>query len=229
MYLSVVISTYNGSKYILEQLDSIRNQTRRADEVMIIDDCSTDDTVEKINNFLKKYNLNNWKIVKNVENKGWKRNFMEGIWRSNGDLIFPCDQDDIWMPDKLQLMEAIMVEHPEINVLTSNYEAFYDSGKTIIGPSKRKHELFKQDMVQNIFNTPYPGCTYCVRRQIAELSKKYWQEDFPHDALLWRMAMFSDSLYTYSKCLIKWRKHEDSAFTVESVQSKTKMQKRKWI
>ena len=79
MYLSVVISTYNGSKYILEQLDSIRNQTRRADEVMIIDDCSTDDTVEKINNFLKKYNLNNWKIVKNVENKGWKRNFMEGI------------------------------------------------------------------------------------------------------------------------------------------------------
>ena len=54
MYLSVVISTYNGSKYILEQLDSIRNQTRRADEVMIIDDCSTDDTVEKINNFLKK-------------------------------------------------------------------------------------------------------------------------------------------------------------------------------
>lgn len=154
---------------------------------------------------------------------------MEGIWRSNGDLIFPCDQDDIWMPDKLQLMEAIMVEHPEINVLTSNYEAFYDSGKTIIGPSKRKHELFKQDMVQNIFNTPYPGCTYCVRRQIAELSKKYWQEDFPHDALLWRMAMFSDSLYTYSKCLIKWRKHEDSAFTVESVQSKTKMQKRKWI
>ena len=115
MYLSVVISTYNGSKYILEQLDSIRNQTRRADEVMIIDDCSTDDTVEKINNFLKKYNLNNWKIVKNVENKGWKRNFMEGIWRSNGDLIFPCDQDDIWMPDKLQLMEAIMVEHPETN------------------------------------------------------------------------------------------------------------------
>ena len=53
MYLSVVISTYNGSKYILEQLDSIRNQTRRADEVMIIDDCSTDDTVEKINNFYK--------------------------------------------------------------------------------------------------------------------------------------------------------------------------------
>ena len=229
MKVSLAMAVYNGEKYLIEQLDSIRNQTRRADEVMIIDDCSTDDTVEKINNFLKKYNLNNWKIVKNVENKGWKRNFMEGIWRSNGDLIFPCDQDDIWMPDKLQLMEAIMVEHPEINVLTSNYEAFYDSGKTIIGPSKRKHELFKQDMVQNIFNTPYPGCTYCVRRQIAELSKKYWQEDFPHDALLWRMAMFSDSLYTYSKCLIKWRKHEDSAFTVESVQSKTKMQKRKWI
>jgi glycosyltransferase involved in cell wall biosynthesis len=55
MYLSVVISTYNGSKYILEQLDSIRNQTRRADEVMIIDDCSTDDTVEKINNFLFRF------------------------------------------------------------------------------------------------------------------------------------------------------------------------------
>ena len=83
MYLSVVISTYNGSKYILEQLDSIRNQTRRADEVMIIDDCSTDDTVEKINNFLKKYNLNNWKIVKMSKIKGGK----EILWKAFGVVM----------------------------------------------------------------------------------------------------------------------------------------------
>ena len=97
MKLSIVLSTYNGEAYITEQLDSILNQTRKADEVLIFDDCSTDNTPQIIEQFISGHNLTTWKFAVNHENKGWKRNFMEGIWSTSGDLVFPCDQDDIWI------------------------------------------------------------------------------------------------------------------------------------
>ena len=226
---SVVISTYNGMAYIKDQLNSIKNQSERPDEVLIFDDCSTDNTPQIIEQFISEYDLTTWKFVVNHENKGWKRNFMEGIWRAEGELVFPCDQDDIWKPQKLECMEKIMTENPQIMVLTSNYEAFYDSGKRVCGPEKNDGKLIKQPLSNKVFNIRYPGCTYCIRREFVEISKKYWQADFPHDALFWRMGMFSDSLYSYNMSLIQWRKHRDSTFTIESAKSKTMNMKRQWL
>lgn len=221
MKLSIVLSTYNGEAYITDQLDSILNQTRKADEVLIFDDCSTDNTPQIIEQFISGHNLTTWKFAVNHENKGWKRNFMEGIWNTLGDLVFPCDQDDIWMPKKLEQMEKIMIENPKIMVLTSNYESFYDSGKRVCGPEKDDGKLIKQPLSNKVFNIRYPGCTYCIRREFVEISKKHWQVDFPHDALFWRMGMFSDSLYSYNVSLIQWRKHTDSTFTKESNRNRT--------
>lgn len=229
MKISIVISTYNGGKYIFSQLESIKNQNRKPDEVLIFDDGSKDDTIKIITKFIKKYNLEKWKLIINEENKGWKRNFMEGIWIAQGDLIFPCDQDDIWMEDKLQIMEEIMLKHPNINVLTSNYEEFYDSGRRKICPMPENKKLTKQVLEENIFNVKYPGCTYCIRKKFAQMSKFYWEADYPHDALFWRMGIFSDSLYSYNKSLISWRKHEDSTFSIESRASKSLKEKQKWV
>ena len=55
------------------------------------------------------------------KNKGWRKNFIDGILASTGDLIFTSDQDDIWREDKIEIMEKIMLEHSEINLLASNY------------------------------------------------------------------------------------------------------------
>lgn len=229
MKLSIVLSTYNGEAYITEQLDSILNQTRKADEVLVFDDCSTDNTPQIIEQFISKHNLTTWKFVVNRENKGWRRNFMEGIWSASGDLVFPCDQDDIWMPQKLEQMEQIMADNPQIMVLTSNYEAFYGSGKRMSGPEKDDGEVIKQLLSTKVFNIKYPGCTYCIRKPMIEISKKYWETDFPHDALFWRLGMFSDSLYSCHVDLIQWRKHNDSAFAIESAGVKTKDSKRQWL
>ena len=103
MKLSIVMTTYNGMEYIKDQLDSIANQKRKADEVLIYDDGSNDGTIEFIENYINNNGLNNtWKLIVNEENKGWRRNFVEGIWSSIGDLVFPCDQDDIWHENKLE-------------------------------------------------------------------------------------------------------------------------------
>ena len=217
---------FNGKKFIIEQLDSIRTQSRNADEVLIFDDCSTDGTVEILNKYIANFGLHDWKVFVNAKNEGWRKNFMEGLWKASGELVFPCDQDDIWSEIKLEEMEKIMDLHPEINVLTSNYEAFYDSGRTFIGPERDDNEILKQEIEKNVLEVKYPGCTYCIRRRVVELSKKYWQPDFPHDALFWRIALFSDSLYSYNKSLIKWRKHDTSTYAIESFQSKNYEKKR---
>lgn len=229
MKISIVMSTYNGAKYIVEQLESLRLQTRTADEVLIFDDCSSDDTVQIIQDYIQTHELSSWSVKVNPQNKGWKKNFMEGMWEAAGDLIFPCDQDDIWVPDKLHEVEAIMEAHPEIELLTTNAEAFYDNGSIIIQPEKEDGKLIKQVLNGSIFDTRYPGCTYCARKCLIERSKRYWEDDFPHDALLWRMAIFSETVYSYNKSMIKWRRHNDSSYTLESIKSKTFDSKRKWL
>lgn len=230
MKVSIIVSTYNGEKYINELMESLLSQTRQADEVLFFDDQSSDKTLDLITKFINDYQLElSWRVIRNIYNKGWKKNFMEGIWESKGDIVFPCDQDDIWIDTKIEEMEQIMIEHPDIDVLTSNYEAFYDSGKVVIGPEENDGKLIKQQVVQNIFDTKYPGCTYCIRRKIIEQSKKYWESDFPHDALFWRLGIFSDTLYSYNKSLIRWRKHNDSTYALESLQVKSAKKKREWF
>ena len=71
MRLSIVLSTYNGEAYITEQLDSILNQTRKADEVLIFDDCSTDNTPQIIEQFISEHTLTTWTFAVKQENKGW--------------------------------------------------------------------------------------------------------------------------------------------------------------
>lgn len=229
MKISIVVSIYNGEKYLKELMDSLLKQSRKPDEVLFFDDKSSDNSVELVREFVANHNLNKWHLTINEDNKGWKRNFMEGMWSASGDLIFPCDQDDIWEKTKLEDMERIMLQHPEINLLTSNYTAFYESGKMVNGPTSENGKLIKQKLVKNFFKTKYPGCTYCARRNIIEKSKHYWQCDFPHDALLWRLAMFTDSLFSYNKSLIKWRKHEDSTYAIESLKVKSFIKKRQWF
>lgn len=229
MKISVVVSTYNGQEFILEQLESLKHQKRKANEVLIFDDGSTDDTVKIITDYISENALDNWKLIINKVNKGWRRNFMEGMWKATGDIVFTCDQDDIWRKDKLKVMEKIMLANSQINLLTSNYCEFFDNGQEVIGPNKNDKELKKISLRNNYLLVGQPGCTHCIRKNLIELSKKYWKPEYAHDALLWRLAIFSDSLYTYTDTLIKWRNHKNSAFAKESRDLKTIAEKKKWI
>lgn len=228
MKLTIVMSVYNGEKYIAEQLNSFLDQIRKPDEVLIFDDKSSDGTVAIINEFIEKYELPNWKLTINSENKGWKRNFIDGFCMATGDLIFPSDQDDIWLPQKLLECEKIMEDHKEIDVLTTNCIAFFEDGKEVIRPEPENNKIIKQNCKMDFFNTKYPGCTYCFRRKMMPSVMKYWEPDFPHDATIWRMGMLSGKLFSYNKALIHWRRHRASAYTMESVHSKTLNNKLHW-
>lgn len=98
--VSVVMCTYNGEKYLKEQLDSILSQTYPIDEIVIQDDCSTDNTV----GILRAYERENSNIhvYANAQNLGINDNFWAAMNRAANELIAISDQDDIWLPDKIE-------------------------------------------------------------------------------------------------------------------------------
>lgn len=229
MKISVVVSVFNGEKYISEQLDSLRHQIRRPDEVLLFDDGSSDKTPQIVTDYITKYSLANWKYTRNPENKGWRRNFMEGMWAASGDLVFSCDQDDIWHQDKLKIMSEVMENSPQISLLTSNYELFFEDGSHKDGFKQNDGSVSQIPLKNNYLLVGRPGCTHCIRKELLDIARKYWRPEYPHDALLWRLSLFSDGLYNYNGNLIRWRKHQNSAFTKESRDLKSFAAKKKWI
>lgn len=101
--ITIVIATYNGQEYIQEQLDSIANQTLQPNEVIISDDSSKDSTIQKLEEFMRTTELN-ITLLKNRTNVGYTKNFERALKKAKGNLIFLCDQDDVWLPEKIQTM-----------------------------------------------------------------------------------------------------------------------------
>lgn len=116
MKISLVMSVYNGEKFLMKQLYSIYNQTVSLHEVIIIDDCSHDNSVSIIKEFINDHKLH-WKMYLNESNLGYKKSFRKGLEVCTGDVIFLCDQDDVWNEKKIEIMMKYLLEE-EIKVLS---------------------------------------------------------------------------------------------------------------
>ena len=99
--VSIVVCTYNGEKYLRDQIDSLLVQTYPIYEIIIQDDGSTDGTWAIIEEYVEKHP----KLIRGIRNEhnlGWNQNFYAAIMNATGDYIACCDQDDYWMPDKIE-------------------------------------------------------------------------------------------------------------------------------
>ena len=214
MTSSVVLSTYNGARYLLEQLDSLRNQSRTIDEVLISDDCSTDETVELVESYINDHGLDGWILSVNMQNKGWRRNFHDLLLAASGDYVFLCDQDDIWLSDKIAEMLSVMEAHSEIDVLACDVEPFYEARSQKITrmqgqPATKLVEFTEVD--KRAVYVQRPGCSYCIRKSFIEQVEPYWDVNWPHDAVLWMLSEVKGSLALYRKPFVRFRRHEGNA------------------
>ena len=134
--ISIIMATYNGSHYLKEQLESIANQTIKPEEIVIVDDCSADNTIEIIENF--KRNNKGFSIKLILNEKTWVQPslFAKGVLESKGDFIFFCDQDDIWFENKIEEVLTIFKNNPKIKMLCTGYYLYDDKNKKSLGFSK---------------------------------------------------------------------------------------------
>jgi glycosyltransferase involved in cell wall biosynthesis len=100
--ISVAMCTYNGALFLKKQIDSLISQNYPHVEIIIVDDGSTDETIQILNDYQQNYSQ--IKVFRNESNKGLVKNFEKAIRHTSGEYIALCDQDDIWFPEKLSTL-----------------------------------------------------------------------------------------------------------------------------
>jgi len=169
MRISTCIATYNGEKYIGEQLSSIIEQLKPEDEVVIIDDFSTDGTV----NVIRSFSDARIKLFLNDQNKGINFSFNKAISLASNDIIFMSDQDDIWLNGRVELMVGRLLETDSL-VVASNSEFMDASGKPLFYQVDGVRENESTHHLRNILDifigkTNYYGCAMVFRKSLIAL------------------------------------------------------------
>lgn len=214
MRISVAMATCNGARFITEQLDSIRGQSLPVDQVILRDDGSEDQTVEIVREYLETYGLAPaWRITQNAKRLGYGENFRTAVEETDGDYVFFCDQDDIWEPDRVELMIRQMENHKGILVLGSEFVPFtVDSDAPAV--SRRVLKSFRGDgSLEHVEWSPAhvfigsEGCTMCLRREFLEETKAYWYPGWAHDEYAWKLALCLDGCYILHSVTLRRRMH----------------------
>lgn len=133
MSVSVALATFNGARYLEEQLDSLARQTLLPDELVACDDGSTDSTLAILHEFARRAPFR-VDITVNPATLGYSRNFIATARRCRGELLFFCDQDDIWFPEKIETMTEIAAACPE-EVISHDISVFSDDASRPSFPS----------------------------------------------------------------------------------------------
>lgn len=186
--ISVVLCTFNGEKYIYEQLKSIENQSLQPFELIIVDDNSTDSTINKIKTYMEKSKLN-IRCVKNTKRKGVVKNFEYAISIANGDYIALSDQDDVWLKDKLKWSLCKMMDmernnddipiliHTDMKVVDENLHTLDESFMNCEGIENKINDPSKYICVHNYVT----GCTTLLNKKAVELILPFPNYVLMHD------------------------------------------------
>lgn len=214
MKTSVVMATYNGTEFLKEQLDSLRDQTMKLDEVIICDDRSSDDTVKFLTKYIRDNGLEEtWTVIVNEENLGYANNFHKAMQLAKGEYIFFSDQDDIWFANKIEEMVRVMEGNPQIQLLCTDYEPFTCADnapqvpKYILDKMTGDGSLEKIELNSKNIYIASLGCDMCIRKTFRDRIEPFWIRGWAHDDYVWKTAQCVDGCYEYHKPLIKRRLH----------------------
>lgn len=200
--VSVCIATYNGEKYIAEQLTSILSQLGDFDEIVISDNFSTDGTIDVATGFrdsrIKIHQFSEKNIVLNFEN---------AIKLSKGDLIFLADQDDIWLSNKLKIM-CYYLQNSDLVLSDCN---IVDQSLSLISPSFLKHRNVKLGLLNNIFRNGYLGCCMAFRRSLLDFALPFPRSLPMHDWWLGMVAEIYGKVTLVQVPLLLYRRHGANA------------------
>jgi hypothetical protein len=173
MRISIALATYNGGRFLPEQLESLKNQVRPPDELVVVDDASTDNTAEIIKEFGKDVPFP-VRLEVSSENQGPVRSFELALRRCQGDTILLCDQDDIWHPGKVERFETIFAENPEAEFAFSNAALINGEGQALPGDLWQEKSFGPVEQAAFASGQAFPillqrstitGCTLALRHR----------------------------------------------------------------
>ena len=212
MTISVAMATYNGEKYIHDQIESILSQTRVPDEIIITDDCSTDETLRIAQGFADANPNIIWKISRNENNKGYIKNFLDAISQTTGDVIILSDQDDVWADNKVELIQSYFETYPDMLSLHMDYAIINSEKKLIKGRQiKYKKPIEKYDIKAFTKRLNYCRMSSAFSKKIKDYLYKLEPDILPtHDWTIHAIAALQDGMYVSSDLVSFRRAHENN-------------------
>lgn len=241
MTTSVAMCTYNGARFIEEQLRSIIDQTIPVGEVVVCDDCSTDKTVAIITEIAKETPIP-IRIYINEKNLGCVANFEKAISLCNGEVIFLSDQDDVWMPNKVEVIVDWFDKRQDKDVVISDAVLIDENGTQLT--SETYFSLYFDENSRKLFDEGYGielfaqrnracGATMAIRKKMgqyfsslvhdasyANILKRCIEYNIIHDYLMAILSIGNGSFSYVIQPLTRYRQHVNQVCGVGQFKNK---------
>lgn len=197
------MATRNGASYIGAQIDSILSQLSPADELIISDDGSTDDTIP----IIRSYQDKRIKLIQHSFTQGVARNFETSLMASSGDLIFLADQDDIWKPSKIEVMRS----HLRIYDLVISDCVMVDRSLNVKNTSFFTKNRSGKGLIKNLLKNSYMGCCMAFNRKLLRRALPF-PKDIPiHDFWIGLIGEMYFNVKFIPDVLVYHRRHSTNA------------------
>ena len=210
--------TFNGARYLQDQLASLAEQTRLPDELILCDDCSEDETVQLVERFTATAPFP-VRLHVTARNVGTIKNFERAIGLCSGDFIALCDQDDVWLPEKLAHLEAQFLRAPRVGLIFSDAEVIdetqHPTGDTLwqklgLNPRERQRLRTAKAVDELLQGSIVTGATAAFRSSFKSLILPI-PDDLPviHDAWIAMLIAAVSEVLPLPERLMKYREHSD--------------------
>jgi len=223
--IDILIATYNGSKHIVQQLESIEKQaTNFTFRVIVADDCSKDDTVRKVREYWQGIGKEEINVIylNTGENRGVIRNFEFLINQSQAPYLMFSDQDDVWLPEKIELsvgkireLEQRYVAQP---ILVHTDRCVVDQNLEILNASMLSELKATEDLSlhEGLLANVAAGCTMAFNRRLAELSIPFPPVTYMHDWWLFLVAKCYGVSYCLKESTLLYRQHGNNVLGADA-------------
>lgn len=200
MKTTVCMAVHNGAPYLRDQIDSILPQLNPTDELVISDDNSSDDSVA----IIKSYQDARIRLLapRQFRNPVW--NFEYALTMCEGDYIFLSDQDDIWLPEKINKMKAILETH---DLVVCDCSLVDDIGNIKID-SFFEFSQVRSGLVRNLIRNSFVGCCMAFRTSVKEKALPFPKGIPMHDQWIGLLGLRSFSVKFLPEILVKHRLHQ---------------------
>lgn len=228
--VGIIIATYNGEKFLNEQLQSIINQTKRPERIVIVDDCSTDGTRDIIKEKMKLL-PDLFTYIKNEQNLGAKKTFEIGINACKTDYIALCDQDDIWMPNKISALFDLLERNKNAKLCYHDLALIDEQGNCLgrnffeAAPVNEPLPVTGKAVRERLvgLSNPVPGCTMFfsseLKNTILPIPSSQW---IGHDWWISTIAFFFAKPIYFREPLAFYRFHANQTAGIGTVLKKEK-------
>jgi glycosyltransferase involved in cell wall biosynthesis len=231
--IDILLATYNGRKYLREQIDSILAQSCQDWQLLIRDDGSDDDTLSIIKDYAIKYPVKIKLIEDNSGRLGVKLNFKRLLEHSTAEYLMFCDQDDVWLPQKIEatlnLMEATEEEYPNKPILVHTDLRVVDSQLKTIAKSMWRYQRTSPETGNNLnkvtLQNVATGCTIMINRKAKTISLPIPEEAVMHDWwIVINVAKHGKIVYVPDQ-LVLYRQHPNNAVGAKKVSKRSYFRK----